>query len=249
MRLVAVDQAVLGERRQDAMRRRRVQAGLGGEDFQAGRSGLAGPGVHPGDGPGDDPRHHLTDTLIAGAGLCDPDAVRVLVEEGPTAVAGLLASGAAFDRTADGALSYTLEGGHSWPRIVHAGGDATGLEIQRTLESAVMAADDVQVWERTFLLDLLTAMVREEASDLFLIAGAPPTVRRHGEYLALKQAVLSGPDIQAFAASVTSAAQAEVFETRKECDLALQLPGTGRFRVNLHMQLSLIHISEPTRPY
>jgi len=86
------------------------------------------------------------------------------------------------------------------------------------------------------LLDLLTAMVREEASDLFLIAGAPPTVRRHGEYLTLKQAILSGPDIQAFAASVTSAAQAEVFETRKECDLALQLPGTGRFRVNLHMQ-------------
>ncbi|MBL8928749.1 MAG: L-aspartate oxidase [Kineosporiaceae bacterium] len=112
-------------------------------------------GVATADGPGDDPSHHLEDTLIAGAGLCDADAVKVLVEEGPSAVAGLLASGAVFDRTADGALSYTLEGGHSRPRIVHAGGDATGLEIQRTLESAVMAADDVQVWERTFLLDLL----------------------------------------------------------------------------------------------
>ncbi|MFN8081817.1 MAG: L-aspartate oxidase [Kineosporiaceae bacterium] len=124
-------------------------------------------GVATADGPGDDPSHHLADTLIAGAGLCDPDAVRVLVDEGPTAVAGLLASGAAFDRTADGALSYTLEGGHSWPRIVHAGGDATGLEIQRTLESAVMAADDVQVWERTFLLDLLT----DDGAD-----GSGPTV-------------------------------------------------------------------------
>ncbi|MBK7625015.1 MAG: L-aspartate oxidase [Kineosporiaceae bacterium] len=130
-------------------------------------------GVATADGPGDDPRHHLTDTLIAGAGLCDPDAVRVLVEEGPTAVAGLLASGAAFDRTADGALSYTLEGGHSWPRIVHAGGDATGLEIQRTLESAVMAADDVQVWERTFLLDLLTD---DGVGGVNGVNGAGPTV-------------------------------------------------------------------------
>jgi len=112
-------------------------------------------GVATADGPGDDPEHHLDDTLVAGAGLCDADAVRVLVEEGPQAVAGLLASGAAFDRTADGSLSYTLEGGHSRPRIVHAGGDATGLEIQRTLEAAVSAADDVHVGERTFLLDLL----------------------------------------------------------------------------------------------
>ncbi|AVO41773.1 PilT/PilU family type 4a pilus ATPase [Simplicispira suum] len=88
----------------------------------------------------------------------------------------------------------------------------------------------------TGLLDLLSAMVREEASDLFLIAGAPPTVRRHGDYLALKHPVLAGPDIQAFAASVMSAAQAEVFENRKECDLALQVPGTGRFRINVHMQ-------------
>ncbi len=94
---------------------------------------------------------------MAGAGLCDVDAVRILVEEGPTAVARLLASGAAFDRNADGALSYTLEGGHSKARIVHAGGDATGLEIQRTMEHAVSAADDIGLWEKTFLLDLLTA--------------------------------------------------------------------------------------------
>ncbi len=113
-------------------------------------------GVATAGGPGDDPEEHLTDTLVAGAGLCDADAVRILVEDGPNAVNGLLASGAAFDRTADGALSYTLEGGHSKARIVHAGGDATGLEIQRTLENAVTAADDIGVWERTFLLDLLT---------------------------------------------------------------------------------------------
>ena len=86
------------------------------------------------------------------------------------------------------------------------------------------------------LLGLLAAMVREEASDLFLICGAPPTVRRHGDYLALKHPALSASDIQTFAVSIMRAAQAEVFEARKECDLALQIPGTGRFRVNLHMQ-------------
>lgn len=114
-------------------------------------------GVATAGGPGDHPDEHLTDTLVAGAGLCDAGAVRVLVDEGPSAVAGLLASGASFDRTSDGGLSYTLEGGHSRPRIVHAGGDATGLEIQRTLENVVTTAGDLGLWEHTFLLDLLTA--------------------------------------------------------------------------------------------
>ncbi len=114
-------------------------------------------GVATADAPGDDPEHHLVDTLVAGAGLCDADAVRILVEEGPAAVRYLIEHGTDFDRTPDGTLSYTLEGGHSRPRIVHAGGDATGLEIQTSLESATSAAGDIHVFERTFLLDLLQA--------------------------------------------------------------------------------------------
>ncbi|GAA1567495.1 MULTISPECIES: L-aspartate oxidase [Kribbella] len=85
----------------------------------------------------DDPDEHLHDTEIAGAGFCDPRTVRMLVEEGPQRVAELIAQGARFDRDADGSLSRTLEGGHSRPRVVHAGGDATGAEIHRALRSAV----------------------------------------------------------------------------------------------------------------
>src|ERR1051325_9389282 len=82
---------------------------------------------------------HLADTLAAGAGLCDGDAVRVLVDEGPMRVHELIALGATFDRDPDGTLQLAREGGHSLPRVVHAGGAATGAEIERTLVDAVRA--------------------------------------------------------------------------------------------------------------
>ncbi len=65
---------------------------------------------------------HLADTLAAGAGLCDIDAVRVLVDEGPARVNELIALGAVFDRDHEGTLLRAQEGGHSIPRVVHAGG-------------------------------------------------------------------------------------------------------------------------------
>jgi L-aspartate oxidase len=80
---------------------------------------------------------HLADTLAAGAGLCDVDAVRILVGEGPDRVRELIALGARFDRDADGGLALAREGGHSHPRVVHAGGAATGAEIERALVEAV----------------------------------------------------------------------------------------------------------------
>jgi L-aspartate oxidase len=88
----------------------------------------------------DDPADHAYDIAIAGAGVCDDTAVRVLVEEGPQRVAELVAQGARFDRHSDDALSRTLEGGHGYPRVVHAGGDATGAEVHRALSAAVQAA-------------------------------------------------------------------------------------------------------------
>src|SRR4051794_19898827 len=72
---------------------------------------------------------HVADTLAAGAGLCDVDAVRVLVAEGPGRVNELIAVGAVFDTDPGGALQLAREGGHSMPRVVHAGGAATGAEI------------------------------------------------------------------------------------------------------------------------
>jgi L-aspartate oxidase len=97
---------------------------------------------------------HLADTLKAGAGLCDVDAVRVLVDEGPSRVTELIAQGARFDRDADGTLQLAREGGHSLPRIVHAGGSATGAEIERALVAAALQTA-AALYERWFALDLL----------------------------------------------------------------------------------------------
>jgi L-aspartate oxidase len=97
---------------------------------------------------------HLADTLKAGAGLCDVDAVRVLVDEGPGRVNELIALGAMFDRDPDGALQLAREGGHSHARVVHAGGAATGAEIERALVDAVRMTA-AAVMEHWFALDLL----------------------------------------------------------------------------------------------
>ncbi|NJP96166.1 L-aspartate oxidase [Nonomuraea sp. FMUSA5-5] len=104
--------------------------------------------------PHDTPDEHLNDTLIAGVGLCDVRAVRALVTEGPGALRRLMDRGARFDRTADGELQLTREGGHRRRRIVHAGGDATGAEVQRALVEAVRAGG-IEVIEHALVLDLL----------------------------------------------------------------------------------------------
>src|SRR5829696_4803746 len=100
---------------------------------------------------------HMADTLAAGAGLCDPVAVRTLVGEGGQAVADLLARGVRFDRDGlGGELARTREGGHSRSRVVHAGGDATGAELERALTEAAWADPAVGSAEHTFLVDLVT---------------------------------------------------------------------------------------------
>ncbi len=83
---------------------------------------------------------HVADTLAAGAGLCDADAVTSIVADGYRAVTELVSNGARFDTTG-GRWALTREGGHSRRRIVHAGGDATGAEVQRVLDHAAAALD------------------------------------------------------------------------------------------------------------
>jgi L-aspartate oxidase len=84
---------------------------------------------------------HVADTLAAGAGLCDPEAVRSIVADGYRAVAELVDDGAHFDESAPGQWALTREGGHSRRRIIHAGGDATGAEVQRALDRAASQLD------------------------------------------------------------------------------------------------------------
>ena len=97
---------------------------------------------------------HLADTLAAGVGLCDVDAVRVLVDEGPGRVNELIAMGARFDRDREGRLLFAREGGHSMARVVHAGGAATGAEIERALVDEVRATA-AALWERWFAVELI----------------------------------------------------------------------------------------------
>ncbi|GAA3943459.1 L-aspartate oxidase [Streptomyces gulbargensis] len=106
-------------------------------------------------GEGDTPEQHRDDTLVAGAGLCDEEAVRLLVTEGPDAVRRLIETGADFDRTAGGEIALTREGGHHRRRIAHAGGDATGAEISRALVEAIRDRG-VRFIEHALVLDLLT---------------------------------------------------------------------------------------------
>jgi L-aspartate oxidase len=82
---------------------------------------------------GDTVDAHLADTLAAGAGLCEPAAARGILADGPAAVARLRGRGAVFDAEPSGAPLRTREGGHARNRVVHAGGDATGAEIERVL--------------------------------------------------------------------------------------------------------------------
>ncbi|OAI39255.1 L-aspartate oxidase [Planctomycetaceae bacterium SCGC AG-212-D15] len=99
--------------------------------------------------------NHIDDTLRAGAGLCDRPVVEMVVREAPGQINDLIRWGTSFDLE-DGHLALTREGGHSHRRIVHALGDATGSEVMRALIARIQQAENVELWEKTFTVDLLT---------------------------------------------------------------------------------------------
>lgn len=115
---------------------------------------LAQGGIAAAMGDYDSPELHLKDTLEAGVGLCDDDAVRVLVEEGPARVRELERMGAAFDRR-NGKLILASEGAHSVPRVVRAGGDATGSVVASALAEAITSGSRVELHEHEFVIELL----------------------------------------------------------------------------------------------
>jgi L-aspartate oxidase len=100
-------------------------------------------------GPGDSPALHAQDTLDAGDGLSDPEAVRILVTEGPERIRELLQLGADFDRSDDGRLRFGLEAAHSRPRILHADGDRTGAELVRSLTAVARHLPEITILEHT----------------------------------------------------------------------------------------------------
>ncbi|WP_456697165.1 L-aspartate oxidase [Aeromicrobium sp. P5_D10] len=102
---------------------------------------------------GDTIASHVSDTLVAGAGISDEETVSILCAEGPGAMDDLIARGVQFDRH-DGALSHGLEAAHAYPRILHAGGDATGASIAYALIERLRESD-VVICERTTVVDLV----------------------------------------------------------------------------------------------
>jgi L-aspartate oxidase len=109
---------------------------------------------------------HEQDTLYAGDGLCDREAVRTLVEEGPAAIQDLIEWGAEFDREGS-KLSFTREGAHSRNRILHAHGDSTGREIARTLYHKASSLPNVRFESYSAIADLLIADGRAAGAVAF----------------------------------------------------------------------------------
>ncbi|WP_092531913.1 L-aspartate oxidase [Amycolatopsis arida] len=125
---------------------------------------------------GDSVDRHIADTLTAGVGLCDEDAVAAIIAGGPAAVARLRGLGARFDAR-DGLLARTREGGHSAFRVIHAGGDATGAEVERALVDTA-GARGLPVLERHIAVDTLRTPLGAVAGVTVLDPDGVPGVLR-----------------------------------------------------------------------
>jgi L-aspartate oxidase len=126
---------------------------------------------------------HLQDTLDAGDGLCNVDAARILVEEGPERIQELIAWGTEFDREGT-KLTFTREGAHSRSRILHAHGDSTGREIGRALQARARALKNISFSEFEFSRDLCMASGAVGGVALMDEKGAVHEVRAHAVLLA-----------------------------------------------------------------
>ena len=119
------------------------------KDLIGGATPLAQGGLAAAIGPGDSAASHVSDTLTAGAGLCEPDVVAALADAAPEVIDWLAGLGARLDTR-----ELRLEGGHSHHRIVHSGDDASGAEVHRALLAALLASG-VEILDRTVALDLI----------------------------------------------------------------------------------------------
>ncbi len=175
---------------------------------------------------------HIADTLRAGAGLCDPRAVEVLCTEGPARIRDLIRLGVVFD-THGGELARALEAAHTRARVLHAGGDATGLTIETALVRAVRDAN-IRVLEHTFACDLLLDEdrvvglevlhpngMRESlaASEVVLASGGAGQLYRH----TTNPVVATGDGV---AMALRAGAQLGDMEFYQFHPTALALPGT-----------------------
>jgi len=129
---------------------------LAKDNINISSSWLAQGGIAAAIGDDDTPELHLEDTVVAGAGLCDTDAAKVLVGEGPIDIAKLVELNVPFDLDEHGELQFTREGGHNKHRVVHAGGDATGRETVKALSHIVSKRKNITFSGHSCLFDIVT---------------------------------------------------------------------------------------------
>jgi L-aspartate oxidase len=139
------------------------------ESIDENNSYLAQGGIAAAIAQGDLPEYHFEDTIRAGAGQCDNEAVTVLVEEAPRDVEILCNIGTNFDRNPDGSLTTTREGGHRRFRIIHALGDATGREVVDSLLRECKSRNNISIIENCFAIDIVT--VNESYAGLLVKQG------------------------------------------------------------------------------
>jgi L-aspartate oxidase len=137
------------------------------ERMETSSSSLAQGGIAAVTEKDDNFLYHFADTLNAGAGLCDEEAVRLIVEDGPNEIAVMQSLGTQFDLDSSGHLLTTREGGHGMNRILHAGGDATGLEMVRALKKTIKSKKSVSIYENAFVADVLTEEGRVAGLTVF----------------------------------------------------------------------------------
>jgi L-aspartate oxidase len=141
----------------------------------SGSSAWAQGGIAAAMGEGDSWQSHAQDTMVAGAGLCDPAIVDLVAREAPARIEDLVALGAPFDRKADGKLALGREAAHSLPRIVHVKGDGAGAAISATLAARAGEAGSITLLEGFHAVEL--AMENGRVTGLFARSGLGPDAR------------------------------------------------------------------------
>jgi L-aspartate oxidase len=183
--------------------------------------------------------NHIEDTLRAGAGLCDPAVVEMVVREAPEQINDLVRWGTNFDLEG-GQLALTREGGHSHRRIVHALGDATGSEVMRALIERVGETTNVRTWDRTFTVDLLTdagrcagAVVFRPRRDKLLIWAKQTILASGGAGMVYRET--TNPPVatgDGMAAAYRAGAQMRDMEFMQFHPTVLYVAGSSRFLIS-----------------
>jgi L-aspartate oxidase len=202
--------------------------------IQQSNSAYAQGGIAAVRSPEDRFENHIEDTLTAGAGLCDRQVVEMVVREAPRQIEDLIALGTQFD------AEPGIEGGHSYHRIVHALGDATGFEVMRAIIERVRQARNILLWDRTFTTDLLThegrcvgALVVRPRHDKRLIWAKQTILASGGAGMVYRET--TNPPVatgDGMAAAYRAGAQLRDMEFMQFHPTVLYVAGTGRHLIS-----------------